>query len=566
MVGDPIGVAVRILDDVAEEVTPAVHWPTRGRLRDVSFAGAERRAALGREMIARIDALADAPLPPSLRQTLGCVRLRAEYWIVQPDWYWTVFDPAGGEMFAMFAPTPYCLGMIVASLDGALARAPLGDEAARGRFLAALHEYGDLLDALAERTRGQAERGVLMPRAQAEAARRLLAALRDGRAAALAVSGERAGSDGAFVREAAGIVERRLGGALARHLAIVGDDYLSRTRDAVGLAACPDGEAVYRALVRLHGSTERSPEEIHALGLARMAVVHDRLREACDSAGFAGDIAAYRAHLDVDPAWRAGCAKAIRAVFERYVERFRPHVDRLFNVRPRAPYGVRPLPDALSGAMTFGYYDPPTAANPRGDYVFNAANLARSSLCTVASLNYHELVPGHHLHLALQSENEALPAVRQWCMPTAYVEGWAEYAVTLAEEQGMFEHPAERFGRYCNEAFLTARLVVDTGMNALGWSLERARAYLRDEALLPAPQADSETLRYAADLPAQALAYKLGERGLLDLRAEMHGALGEAFDVRDFHDAVLTPGAMPLPLLAEHVRARTAELTAGVRR
>ena len=214
--------------------------------------------------------------------------------------------------------------------------------------------------------------------------------------------------------------------------------------------------------------------------------------------------------------------------------------------------------------MTFGYYEPPGPANPSGAYVFNAANLSRSNLSTIASLNYHELVPGHHLHLALQYENQALPAFRQWCMPTAYVEGWAEYSVTLAEEMGMFEHPAEQFGRLVNEAFLTSRLVVDTGLNALGWSLEQARDYMRTNSFFPETEIRSETLRYGADIPGQALAYKLGDRAIMMMREKMRKRLGDAFDIREFHDIVLGSGAMPLPILADAVDARTDALAQSI--
>lgn len=559
---DPVGAALRIVDDVRDAVAPAVHWPATGRLHDPSLAGAERRAALGRQVLARIAALEPVALPTALAETLAIVRTRAQLWIVQPDWYWTAFDPGGGELFALFGPTPYGGGWVIGGAVNALSRAPLADDAGRARYLAGLNELGDVIDALAERTRGQAERGIHMPRAQAEAAVILLDRIAAGHAAAVTVGEERLAGHEGFRRETARVADARVGGGLRALRAVLDERYFGQVRDAVGLMHYPGGADIYAALVRHHGSTDLTPAEVHAVGLERMAGIRAGMAAAGRDASFDGDDHAYRAALDRDPAWRADTPQAIAAVFERYIERFRPRVPDYFNVLPRAGYGVRPLPDAMAGAMTFGYYRQPTEAEPRGEYVFNARNLAGTSLCTIASLTYHELVPGHHFHLAHQHEDLGLPAIRQWCMPTAYVEGWAEYAVTLAEEAGMFADPAERFGRYVNEAFLASRLVVDTGLNALGWNLAQARDYMRANSFFPETEIASETLRYGADIPAQALAYKLGDRALMAMREWMRMALGARFDIRDFHDTVLRAGAMPLPMLAERVERRTAELLA----
>lgn len=550
---DAVGAAVRIIDDVRDAVAPAIAWPAWGSLADVSLDGAVKRAKLGKSIVQRIAALDRAELPANLAQTIDVIGSRATFWVTQEEWYWTAFDPGGAELFGMFAPTAYCGGMVVSSITNALVRAPVGTEASRFRYLAGLAELGDLLDEFALRTRGQAERGIHMPRPQAEAAVALLERLKRAQPATLGVGPERLAGEEGFMREVDRITADRVVGGLQRMADVLDPGYFGRTSEAIGMMHFPQGEAIYAALVRLHGSTTLSPAEVHRVGLDRMREVRAAMAKARRAAGFAGDDLAYRAHLDADPKWRADTPEAIGAVFERYIARFRPHFDALFNIRPKADYGVRPLPHALSASMTFGYYEPPGAASPRGDYVFNAANLASSGLHTVAALNYHELVPGHHLHLALQRENEALPAIRQWSMPTAYVEGWAEYAVTLAEEAGMFEDPAEQFGRLLSEAFLVSRLVVDTGMNALGWSLDQARAYMRENSFFPGNQIASETLRYGADIPGQALAYKLGDRAIMGMREAMRTKLGDRFDIRAFHDAVLTAGALPLPLLATHV-------------
>jgi len=213
--------------------------------------------------------------------------------------------------------------------------------------------------------------------------------------------------------------------------------------------------------------------------------------------------------------------------------------------------------------MTFGFYDAPSPGQPAGRYLFNATNLAAGPLANVASLNYHELVPGHHFHLASQRENEVLHPIRANALFNAFNEGWAEYAATLAGELGMYQESEERFGRLMMDAFLACRLVVDTGMNALGWTLEQSRTFMRENAFMPEAEIRSESIRYSCDIPGQSLAYKLGEYFLMARREEMRARLGERFDLRDFHDAVLEPGGLPLLLVAENIAAATERLAAA---
>ena len=210
-------------------------------------------------------------------------------------------------------------------------------------------------------------------------------------------------------------------------------------------------------------------------------------------------------------------------------------------------------------------YQPPTAADPRGYYYFNGSSLKDRSLLNAAALVYHELVPGHHFQIALQHENSDLPTFRRDAGWTAYTEGWGEYASSLAGEMGMYSDPYDRAGRLMMDLFLSCRLVVDTGMNALGWTRQKAIDYLRENTLESDTQIATETLRYSSDIPGQALAYKMGSAKLRELRTKAERALGPAFDVRRFHDAVLGSGPMPLAVLEQHVdwfieieRSRTA--------
>jgi uncharacterized protein (DUF885 family) len=193
---------------------------------------------------------------------------------------------------------------------------------------------------------------------------------------------------------------------------------------------------------------------------------------------------------------------------------------------------------------------------PFGLFRYNGANLDKRSMVQAAAINFHELIPGHHFHLALQAENPQLPMIRREYATlrlSAYNEGWAQYAANLAVEMGALKDPYEHYGLVSTDAMMAARLVVDTGVNALGWDFDRARDYLVDHSLMSPEQAAAEVLRYATDVPGQALAYKLGHERFSQLRKRAEAELGEDFDRRAFHDALLAPGAVPLDVLEAHM-------------
>jgi uncharacterized protein (DUF885 family) len=203
--------------------------------------------------------------------------------------------------------------------------------------------------------------------------------------------------------------------------------------------------------------------------------------------------------------------------------------------------------------MTYGYYQPPTPANPVGLYNYNASQLESRSLLAGAHLMYHELVPGHHFHLALQQENANAHPVREFLRYGAFTEGWAEYAASLAEEMELYDDPYDLYGHLTMQVFLASRLVLDTGMNYLGMSLQDARAFMKAHTFESQVQIDSETLRYSTDIPAQALGYWLGYEKFWELRRRAEQQLGSRFDIRAFHSAAIGEGAMPLDVLEQHI-------------
>jgi uncharacterized protein (DUF885 family) len=457
----------------------------------------------------------------------------------------------------MFAPTAYAGGFALNFAGEILRGYEFGSIGDCDRYLGLMEDYARLVRQFRERIAGQAERGIYMPKAQLAQSIPLLHGLRTAAASALRVVPERltwVNREG-FAAE----IERRIAASVLPAFDAFIEDlenprYEARACERVGMSRYPGGKEMYAEFVRISTTLDLTPEAVHEKGLARMRQVEAQMSSLFESIGFTGTPKAYLGKIEADPHWRAEGADALSALFRRYIDRIAPHLPLYFNRMPQSGHDVAPLPEALSGAMTFGYYSPPNPQQEKGLYIFNAVNLSKNALPNIAALNYHELVPGHHFQIAMQRENSGLHPLRKYSLFTSFVEGWAEYAARLAGEMGMYSEPEERFGRLMMEAFLTSRLVADTGMNALDWSLEQARAYLREHSFMPEAEIASETLRYACDIPAQALGYKLGDDFIWELRENLRAELKDRFDIRVFHDAVLAPGALPLPLMAQEVR------------
>jgi len=230
----------------------------------------------------------------------------------------------------------------------------------------------------------------------------------------------------------------------------------------------------------------------------------------------------------------------------------------LFNMLPREPYGIEPVPDHLAPRYTGGRYSPARSETDAGYYWVNTYNLPSRPLYTLEALTYHEAAPGHHLQIALADELEDLSEIRQQAGVTAFVEGWALYSERLGLEAGFYQDPYSNFGRLTYEMWRACRLVVDTGMHALGWSRDEAVDFMTENTALSHHEIDTEINRYIAT-PGQALAYKMGELKIRELRAEAEEQLGGKFDVRKFHDAVLLGGSVPLPVLERQVEAYIEE-------
>jgi uncharacterized protein (DUF885 family) len=516
------------------------------RLPDASLARAEARAARARALLKRLEAIPTGELPLEDLLSYQTLRRKLGFDAEAPRDYWLGFPV-----------TPYSSPLGPVHL--VLRALPLRTPADADRYLALLEQYPGFVASLAGKLRGQAARGILVPKDELPVVTAYLeGALADGPSSPFAVSAARVSG---LPQDRAEAFERSRAAAAARASQALRSlleelrSLATRAPESVGLPQYPGGRAAYERLVRLHTTLETTAEQVHAIGLEEVARIEARMAEVRRGLGFTGTAAAFRDQLRSDPRFRAKTADEVGERLMSYDARIRPRLDAFFSVRPKAAYGVKRLDPEREPALTFGIYEPPSPTEPRGLYRFNGSKLEERSLLTAGPLVFHELAPGHHFQIALAAENTELPAFRRELWDTAYVEGWGEYASALADEMGMYADPYDLYGRLSMDMFLSVRLVVDTGMNALGWSRDRAKAYMREHLMESDTQIETESLRYSTDIPGQALAYKMGSRALWDLRRKAEAALGSRFDVRRFHACILGSGSLPLATLASKVDA-----------
>jgi uncharacterized protein (DUF885 family) len=269
--------------------------------------------------------------------------------------------------------------------------------------------------------------------------------------------------------------------------------------------------------------------------------------------GYKGTAAEFRQFLLTDPQFVAKTPEEFRDRLVSYVERIEPKVPQYFLHAPKARYTTERLAPALESAYTFGLYVPPSAGQSTGIYYFNGSHLEARPLFKAGPLITHELIPGHHFQLNLAAENHSIPAFRRYAPFPAYSEGWADYASQLASEMGAYTNDYDRYALLAQNVHQSLRLVVDTGLHSLGWTLEQAKEYMREHELESDVQIQTEASRYSMGTPAQALAYKLGSNEMLRLRARAQKELGRKFDIREFHDWILGSGPLPLQVLDQHV-------------
>ncbi|MGN6527120.1 MAG: DUF885 domain-containing protein [Burkholderiaceae bacterium] len=348
--------------------------------------------------------------------------------------------------------------------------------------------------------------------------------------------------------DAAAALHDQVAPALLELRRVVAEELLPAAPEAGPMSDYPDGAAAYALLVRQDTTLPLDPKAVNETGLAEMARIRGEIAALMRSVDFDGGFKEFVAFVNHDPRFFYADGDALLAGYRDIAKRVDPMLPRLFLTLPRAPYGVRAIP-AWQGANVPEHYSPGAAdGSTAGWFNANVVALAERPKWHMEDVFLHEAVPGHHLQLARQKELLQLPLSRRMQAPDAYVEGWALYAEGLGAELGLYTDPYSRYGELQGELQRAARLVVDTGVNALGWTRAQGIAYLEEEAADPPGVATAEVDRYYA-IPAQALTYKVGQMKILELRRRAAAALGERFDVRAFHQEILDHGALPLAVL-----------------
>lgn len=335
--------------------------------------------------------------------------------------------------------------------------------------------------------------------------------------------------------------------------------YLPASFDKVGVWQMPDGGAFYSFRARRFTTTNLTPEEIHKKGLEEVARIRAEMERIRTEVGFEGTLTEFFEKLRTDPQFYYKTPEELFQAYEALCKRIDPNIIKVVKTHPRMPYGVTKIPDAIAPYTTTAYYNDASADGRRpGLYYVNLYRPEVRPKYEMMALSLHEAVPGHHLQISIAQELGEIPNFRRYGGYTAFVEGWGLYAESLGDDMGLYDDPYSKFGQLTYEMWRAVRLVVDTGMHSMQWDRQKAIDYFLANAAKTEVDVVNEIDRYITT-PGQALAYKIGELKLKELRARAHRELGERFDLRLFHDVVLGSGAVPLDMLEANVDRWIAE-------
>ncbi|HWM94909.1 MAG TPA: DUF885 domain-containing protein [Thermoanaerobaculia bacterium] len=342
------------------------------------------------------------------------------------------------------------------------------------------------------------------------------------------------------------------------------ETYVPGSRESIAMSALPDGQAWYAYMAKQYTTTDLTPDQIHEIGLAEVKRIRAEMDKVIAATGFKGSFEEFLVFLRTDPQFYYEKPEDLVAAYRDIAKRADPELIKLFGTLPRLPYGVIPMPSYAEKSQTTAYYeDGNLEAGRPGYYNVNTYDLKSRPKWEMEALTLHESVPGHHLQISLAQEQKDVPEWRRFDGYTAFIEGWGLYAESLGEEMGFYKDPYSKFGQLTYEMWRAVRLVVDTGMHAKGWTREQAIDFFKKNAGKTEHDIVVEVDRYIVT-PGQALAYKIGELKIKELRAWATKELGNGFDVRLFHDQVLGSGALPLDVLEANVREWVGERKAAL--
>ena len=359
----------------------------------------------------------------------------------------------------------------------------------------------------------------------------------------------------ALQAEAQRIIRERIVPAFRQFATFVDGEYLPKARDTIAATALPDGKAYYDFLARYYTTTDLTAEQIHSIGLKEVARIRAEMEKVKAQTGFKGSMAEFFIFLRSDPKFFEKTPDALLERYRSVAKRIDPELVKVFKTIPRQPYGVRPIPDNVAPDTTTAYYQQGASDGSRPGYYY--VNLYKPEVrptWEMMPLTLHEAVPGHHFQFARALELPDAPMFRKTAYFVAYGEGWGLYAEQLGFDMGLYDDPYDHFGQLTYEMWRAVRLVIDTGIHSMGWTREKAIAYFKENAAKTDQDIVNEVDRYLGT-PGQALAYKIGQMKISELRAKAKRELGPKFDLREYDDAVLETGSVPLDALERHVDA-----------
>ncbi|MCO7207076.1 MULTISPECIES: DUF885 domain-containing protein [Pseudoalteromonas] len=357
----------------------------------------------------------------------------------------------------------------------------------------------------------------------------------------------------ALQKQAQTIIKEQVIPAYQGYLTFFNNEYQPGARTDIGISSTPNGKAFYENRAKYYTTTDMTPKEIHELGLQEVARIRAEMEKIIEKVGFEGSFADFVHFLRTDPQFYAKTPKDLLKEASYIAKKMDAQLPKLFHTLPRMPYGVAPVPESIAPKYTTGRYSGSRRDDQAGYYWVNTYALDKRPLYVLEALTLHEAVPGHHLQISLNAELESLPSYRRNAYLSAFGEGWGLYSEFLGIEAGFYQDPYSDFGRLTYEMWRAARLVVDTGMHMYGWSRERAMKFMSENTALSLHNVKTETDRYIS-WPAQALSYKIGELTIKRLRHEAEQALGQDFDIREFHHQILRHGSVPMSVLEEQIQ------------
>ena len=329
------------------------------------------------------------------------------------------------------------------------------------------------------------------------------------------------------------------------------NEYLPKSRDSIGLDGVPDGKKWYEYVARYHTTTNLTPDEIHEIGLSEVSRIRSEMEEIINDLKWDGDFKSFLNYLRTSPRFYYDNGEDLLNAYLIMAKKIDPLLPKIFKVFPRAPYGVIPIPEESAPFTTTAYYNGPAKGRP-GYFYANLYKPESRPKYEIPVLTVHEAVPGHHFQISLAQELENVPTFRRYLSFTAFIEGWGLYSEELGEFMGIYEDPYDKFGQLTYDMWRAIRLVVDTGMHYKGWSRDDAINLFLENTAKSQLDIENEVDRYIA-WPGQALAYKIGQLKILELRQKSEKELGDKYDIKDFHHEILKRGSVPLDILEDYI-------------